>query len=216
MEILFGLKELNLYSKNSSCVIFGGSFNPPHVGHIVVFSYALDYFNADFYVLPTKTPPHKSVDVSFEKRFEWVVKSFDKFRDYQKNPIFIWDLEKHIKGINYAIKNVEYIRNYYSNVIILVGEDALGNIEKWYMYEQLLSTTTFAIYPRTKDGSLYERGRKVLGRLYSNVLELTNFPVVEVSSSEIRERIKTGKNVIGLVDDSITNDVVNVYSKFGG
>ncbi len=211
MEILYGLKELTSFSKSDTCVIFGGSFNPPHIGHTVILSYALDYFNADFYIIPTKTPPHKVVDIDFDKRFEWVMKSFKCFDTYKKNQIFLWDLEKHIFGVNYAIKNVEYFRKYYSNTIILVGEDALGNIEKWYKYEELLNITTFAIYPRTRDGSLYKRGQQILGNLYSNVIELRDFPLIEISSSDIRKRIVEGKSIIGFVDGEILEDVTNTY-----
>lgn len=211
MVILSGLKELNLFSKSDTCVIFGGSFNPPHVAHTVIFSYALDIFNADFYILPTKTPPHKSVDVPFDKRFEWTVKSFSTFDKFEN--VFIWDLEKNIEGVNYAIKNVEQFSRYYENIILLVGEDALGNIEKWYEYEKLLEISYFAIYPRTRDGSLYERGKKVLGKYYSKVIELKNFPLLELSSSEIRQRIVQGKSVYGMVSEKIIEDVIKTYSE---
>lgn len=211
MVILSGLKELNLFSKSNTCVVFGGSFNPPHVAHTVILSYALDVFNADFYILPTKTPPHKSVSVPFDKRFEWTLKSFSDFDKFEH--IFIWDLEKHIEGVNYAIKNVEQFSKYYENIILLVGEDALGNIEKWYRYEKLLEIATFAIYPRTRDGSLYKRGKQILGKYYSKVIELKSFPLLEISSSDIRQRIAEGKSIYGMVSEKIIEDVVKVYSK---
>lgn len=209
MEILYGLKELNSLTKNDTAVVFGSSFNPPHVGHVVILNYALNYFDADFYIVPTNVPPHKKLAVPFEKRFDWVVKTYKVFSDTNK-AIFITDMERHIEGVNYAIHNVEYFLKYYKKVILLVGEDALGNIERWYRYDELLNKSTLAVYPRTRDGSLYKRGREVLGKLYNRVLEL-NFPIVEVSSSEIRRFVREGKTITGLVPKEIEDEVIGTY-----
>ncbi|MGB9796041.1 nicotinate-nicotinamide nucleotide adenylyltransferase [Fervidobacterium riparium] len=209
MEILYGLRELNSLSKNDTAVLFGSSFNPPHLGHLVIFNYAFNYFDADFYILPTKNPPHKAINVPFEKRFEWAVKTFQVFKSQYKG-LYITDLEKHIEGVNYAIYNVEYFLNYYRNVILLIGEDALGNIEKWFKYEELLRKSTLAVYPRTRDGRLYKRGHDVLGELYDKVLEL-DFPIIEISSSDIRRFVREGKSITGLVPTEIEDDVIKTY-----
>jgi len=209
MEILYGLKELNSLTKNDTAVVFGSSFNPPHVGHVVILNYALNYFDADFYIVPTNVPPHKKLAVPFEKRFDWAVKTYKVFSDTNK-AIFITDMERHIEGVNYAIHNVEYFLKYYKKVILLVGEDALGNIERWYRYDELLNKSTLAVYPRTRDGRLYKRGREVLGKLYNRVLEL-NFPIVEVSSSEIRRFVREGKTITGLVPKEIEDEVIETY-----
>jgi len=209
MEILYGLKELNSLTKSDTAVVFGSSFNPPHVGHVVILNYALNYFDADFYIVPTNVPPHKKLAVPFEKRFDWAVKTYKVFSDTNK-AIFITDMERHIEGVNYAIHNVEYFLKYYKKVILLVGEDALGNIERWYRYDELLNKSTLAVYPRTRDGSLYKRGREVLGKLYNRVLEL-NFPIVEVSSSEIRRFVREGKTITGLVPKEIEDEVIETY-----
>lgn len=209
MEILYGLKELNSLTKNDTAVVFGSSFNPPHVGHVVILNYAVNYFDADFYIVPTNVPPHKKLAVPFEKRFDWAVKTYKVFSDTNK-AIFITDMERHIEGVNYAIHNVEYFLKYYKKVILLVGEDALGNIERWYRYDELLNKLTLAVYPRTRDGSLYKRGREVLGKLYNRVLEL-NFPIVEVSSSEIRRFVREGKTITGLVPKEIEDEVIETY-----
>ncbi|MEN3041826.1 MAG: nicotinate-nicotinamide nucleotide adenylyltransferase [Fervidobacterium sp.] len=211
MVILSGLKVLNSFSKSDTCVIFGGSFNPPHVAHTIVLSYAIDVFNADFYVLPTKTPPHKDVNIPFSKRFEWTEKSFSCFEKIDN--VFIWDLEKYIEGVNYAIRNVEEFSKYYKNIVLLVGEDALGNIENWYEYKRIFDMAFFAVYPRTRNGELYERGKRILGDYYSKVIELKNFPLLEISSSDIRKRIIQGKSIHGMVNENIIDDVVKTFSE---
>jgi len=158
----------------------------------------VNYFDADFYIVPTNVPPHKKLAVPFEKTFRLGGENIQSFSQTLIKAIFITDMERHIEGVNYAIHNVEYFLKYYKKVILLVGEDALGNIERWYRYDELLNKSTLAVYPRTRDGSLYKRGREVLGKLYNRVLEL-NFPIVEVSSSEIRRFVREGKTITGLV-----------------
>lgn len=206
-ELKFKKKRQN--KQNKTCVIFGGSFNPPHVGHQIILSYAMDLFEADFFILPTKQPPHKDIEVNFQKRFRW---SEISFMDFQGPNIFLWDLENHIDGVNYAIRNVEEFIPYYDRIIFLVGEDALGNIEKWYQYQKLFEYAYFAVYPRTKDRSLYKRGKEVLGNLYSKVLELHDFPIVEISSTDIRRRVLENKSVIGMVDIRIIEDVIESFT----
>ncbi|WP_448376726.1 nicotinate (nicotinamide) nucleotide adenylyltransferase [Fervidobacterium sp.] len=208
MEILYGLRELNLLSKSDTAIVFGSSFNPPHLGHLVIFNHALNYFNGDFYIVPTKVPPHKTLSVPFEKRFNWAIKTFEVF-EYEN--VYLSDMERHIEGVNYAIYNVEYFLKYYNNVVLLVGEDALGNIEKWYRYEELLRKSKLAVYPRTRDGKLYTRGREVLDELYSSVIEL-DFPIVEISSSEIRKAVREGKSITGLVPKVIEKDIIETYN----
>lgn len=209
MEILSGLRALSSFTRSDAAVIFGGSFNPPHTGHQIVVAYALELFDGDFFVLPTKAPPHKTVEIPFEKRFEWAVRAFEPFGTPR---LFVYDLERHIEGVNYAIKNVEHFAKHYDKIFLLVGEDALGNIERWYDYRRLLGMTTFLVYPRTRDGSLFARGRQVLGELYNSVVEL-KMPLVEISSSEIRERIARGASVVGLVPEAIRRDVENAYRR---
>jgi len=207
MEILYGLKELNSLSKSNTAVVFGSSFNPPHIGHLVILNHAVNYFSADFYIVPTKTPPHKTLYVPFEKRFDWAIKTF---RVFEESNVFLTDMERHIAGVNYAMHNVEYFLKYYEKVVLLVGEDALGNIELWYKYDELLRKSQLAVYPRTRDGRLYKRGRDVLGELYKSVIEL-DFPIVEISSSEIRKCVREGKIITGMVPKEIETDVIGVY-----
>ncbi len=206
MEIPSGSSELNLNIKSDSAVIYGGSFNPPHIGHIIILSYALSLSDGDFYVVTAANPPHKSLEVDFEKRFEWTKKTFSRFSNIQ-----ITDIERKLGGINYAIRTVDFFLNYYKNVTLLIGEDGLGNIEKWYKYDELLSKVTFAIYPRTRDGMLYKRGKEILGSLYDKSIIELDTPLIEISSSEIRKRVKEGKSIVGMVVDEIIEEVKRVY-----
>ncbi len=206
METLSGSLELNLNIKSDSAVIYGGSFNPPHVGHIIILSYALSLLDGDFYVVTAANPPHKIVQIGFEKRFEWPKKTFSRFTNIQ-----ITDIERKLGGINYAIRTVDFFLNYYKNVTLLIGEDGLGNIERWYKYEELLSKVTFAIYPRTRDRSLYKRGKEILGSLYDKSIIELDTPLIEISSSEIRKRVKEGKSIVGMVVDEIIEEVERVY-----
>lgn len=211
MEILSGLKALSSFSRSKKALVFGGSFNPPHVGHVIILNYATETFDGDVFVLPTHVPPHKVVDIPFEKRFYWAVETFKILKNSR---LYVYDLERHIEGVNYAIRNVEHFLEYYDEVVLLVGEDAFGNIEKWFEYEKLFSLCQFLVYPRTRDGALYARGRKILGQLYDKSVIRLNAPLVELSSSEIRERVKLGKSIAGMVPSNLQDDIEETFRRW--
>ncbi|ODN30963.1 nicotinate-nucleotide adenylyltransferase [Fervidobacterium thailandense] len=202
---------MSSFSRSNRALIFGGSFNPPHVGHVIILNYAIEDFDGDVFILPTHVPPHKVVDVPYEKRFQWARETFKVLR-YPK--LYLYDLEPHIQGVNYAIKNVEHFLSYYKEIVLLVGEDALGNIERWYEYERLLSLCRFLVYPRTRDGSLFARGKMILGELYDKSVVELNAPLIEISSSEIRERVRLGKSIVGMVPYDLLDDIESTLKNF--
>lgn len=69
--------EISSSSTGSKVGIFGGAFDPVHVGHIIVCLYTLEILELDrLVVVPAYNPPHKKTSIPFEKRFEWLKKVF--------------------------------------------------------------------------------------------------------------------------------------------
>ncbi|MBT1247148.1 MULTISPECIES: nicotinate (nicotinamide) nucleotide adenylyltransferase [unclassified Thermosipho (in: thermotogales)] len=200
METQFGLPKELLNLKNS-LVIFGGSFNPPHNGHIVIAQLVREMFkSADFHIVTSATPPHKSVEIPFETRHLLTKKAFEKMENVK-----VSDIEHRLGGISYAINTIEYYEKTYENIFFLVGEDALYSIEKWYRYEDILKKVKMIVYPRFKDKSLVKKVEKW------NSIYLLDLPLIQISSTTIRERIKKGLSVYGFVPESIIPLVEEVY-----
>ncbi|ANQ53522.1 nicotinic acid mononucleotide adenylyltransferase [Thermosipho sp. 1063] len=185
----------------NSLVIFGGSFNPPHNGHIVIAQLVREMFkSADFHIVTSATPPHKSVEVPFKTRYLLTKKAFEKMENVK-----VSDIEHRLGGISYAINTIEHYEKTYENIFFLVGEDALYSIEKWYRYEDILKKAKMIVYPRFKDKSLVKKVEKW------NSIYLLDLPLIQISSTTIRERIKKGLSVYGFVPESIIPLIEEVY-----
>jgi len=189
--------------------IFGGSFNPPHNGHIIIANYALEILKLDLLlVVPTFCPAHKPVSslAPFEKRYEWLRKIF---RGNEK--IFVSSFERDRGGVSYSIYTVDHFSRHYSTKpYFLVGEDVLSYIERWYRYEELLKKVHLVVYPRYCGKPYHERARKILGDLFDDIIFLET-PLVQISSTDIRKRVREGLSVNGMVPEVIMEEVKEVY-----
>ncbi|OOC37373.1 nicotinate-nucleotide adenylyltransferase [Thermosipho melanesiensis] len=205
MAIQFGLPE-ELLSLKNSLVIYGGSFNPPHNGHIIIAQLVREMFRfADFHVVTSSTPPHKKVDVSFKERFFLTKKAFEKVEG-----ITVSDIEHRLGGVSYAINTIEYYEKKYSHIFFLVGEDALYSIEKWYRYEDILKKAHMLVYPRFKDELVYKKVERVLESL-SNSIYILKLPLIQISSTVVRERAIKGLSLYGFVPQHIISYVEEIY-----
>ncbi|QTA38809.1 nicotinate (nicotinamide) nucleotide adenylyltransferase [Thermosipho ferrireducens] len=207
MAIQFGLPE-ELLNLENSLIIFGGSFNPPHNGHVMIANLVIELFKGmEFHIVPSATPPHKKVSIEFLKRYEMARIAFSKIKGVK-----VVDTEYKLGGISYAVNTVNYYKKFFDNIFYLVGEDALASIEKWYKYEELLKKVIMIVYPRYKDESLVERANSVLGELAEKIYML-DLPIIQISSTFIRDRVKKGLSVYGFVPESIIPIVEEVYKK---
>ncbi|MDI3472529.1 MAG: nicotinate-nucleotide adenylyltransferase [Thermotogaceae bacterium] len=183
--------------------IFGGSFNPIHNGHIIIIQLALEYLNLDkLFVVPAYKPPHKSSEnlAPFEKRYEWVSKCLEGIQK-----IDLSDFERKKGGLSYTIDTVEhFIEKTGEKPYLLIGEDMAEMFHKWHRYQEILEKATVCVYPRYH----FPSEMKLEGGLVA-----LNLPLIQISSSDIRKRLKEGRSVRGFVPDIIIEELLEVYSK---
>ncbi len=187
--------------------IYGGAFNPIHNGHVIIAIEVLERLNLDkLIVVPTYNPPHRSKEdfAPYEYRKRWAEIVFKGERR-----IFISDYEKEKGGISYSIDTVKYYSEEYSvKPFFIIGEDSAINFDKWYRYEELKRLANFVVYPRFRKGMF-----DFIKRVHPEFFALEDFPLVEISSTDIRERIREGKSIRGMVDRSIEDEVVETYRR---
>ncbi len=184
--------------------IFGGAFNPIHVGHVIIAIRSMEYLKLEkLFIVPTYIPPHRSSDLApFDLRMRWIEKAFEGIEGIE-----ISDYEFKKGGKSYSIETVEHFSNLLGEKpFFIIGEDWIGRIDTWYRFEDLRKMTTFAVYPRFRE-SVMDRFRDV----YPDFVFMEKLPLVEVSSTEIRDRISKGLSVKGMVPDSIEKEVVSHY-----
>ena len=187
--------------------IYGGAFNPIHNGHVIIAIEVLERLNLDkLIVVPTYNPPHRSKEdfAPYEYRKRWAEIVFKGERR-----IFISDYEKEKGGISYSIDTIKYYSEKYNvKPFFIIGEDSAVSFDKWYRYEELKKLATFIVYPRFRK-SMFD----LISKMHPEFLTLEDLPLVEISSTEIRERIRKGKSIRGMVDRSIEDEVVETYRR---
>ncbi len=185
----------------SKIAIFGGTFNPIHLGHLMVAEFIRSEENLEKVVfLPTGDPPHKAPLISAEDRLKMVEYAIED------NPYFtLSDIEVKREGNSYTIDTIRhFLREGYSEIYYIIGSDTLFQLKTWREYKEVLKILKFYIMRRP--GDIEEEILKEIEDLKSNYgteIILVDGPQYKISSTEIRNRIKLGKSVKYLLPQSV-------------
>ena len=172
--------------------IFGGSFDPIHVAHVTVVKEALKKLHIDMLiVIPTYLNPFKSsFYLNPKTRFKLLKKVFKEFEKVE-----ICDYEINQEKTSYSIDTVNYLKNLYnpSKIYLIIGEDNLITLDKWYEIDKLKELVEFVI--ATRKGFESKKAK-----------EFKNLDVnINISSSSLREQID-----IKYIPSEIKNDILNL------
>ena len=132
--------------------IYGGSFNPPHLGHVAAVKAAQQKLMLDeVRLIPAAMPPHKRLAArspSPEERFELCRLAFDGIPG-----VTVSDLELKREGKSYTVDTVRALRaaEPEAELYLLIGTDMAATFEEWYCFEEILSSVTLAITAREDD-----------------------------------------------------------------
>lgn len=168
--------------------IFPGSFNPIHVGHLVLANYMREFTYLDevwFVVSPQN--PLKKVGSLLEDdiRLRMTQLALTNFEN-----LSVSDIEFSLPRPSYTFNTLEKLRATYpeKEFTLLIGSDNWTTFHKWKNYKRLLEKYSIIIYPRL--------GHTVtLSESIPNSVQLVDAPIMEISSTFIRESIKNGKNI---------------------
>jgi len=170
---------------------YGGTFDPPHLGHQILASEAIFQLELDYvHWILTPLPPHKSDQEisSVEDRIKMLQAAFDDFPKFKLSRI---DLDRNPP--HYAADTVELIKKQDSatTLIYIIGEDSLRDLPSWYAPDRFLKYIDQLCVARRPNISvdLSQLDKKLPG-IESKIVFLENF-ALQISSSIIRERIMT-------------------------
>ena len=168
--------------------IFGGTFNPPHIGHKKIIEICFSELNFDkIFIIPASIPPHKDLlyKVSDEQKISMARLAFGNIPKTE-----ILDIEIERKGISYTFDTVKILLEKFGryNYNIIIGTDNFNIIDKWKNIEKLLEICSFTVFSRNKEnpdltGQHYYLKHKEKFYFYKGF-------DIEISSSKIREYIK--------------------------
>ena len=181
--------------------VFGGAFNPPHTGHINLAKEAIEQLKLrKLLVIPTFESPHKATKLApFEERAEMCRRAFSGSAD--KCEVEIYESERELGGISYTINTLRALKKRYTDArfFLLIGGDMLFSFTEWYKYESILKECEVCAAARGGDNfsEMLEYATEV------GHIKVLPTNVVDISSTEIREKIKNGEDT----SEWITEDV---------
>lgn len=172
--------------------VFQGTFNPIHKAHLRVVKFVIDNYNFDkIMVIPALNPPHKDLKPEMSKhRFNMTKIAFKGWNNVEVSDI---EFQRNEKSYTY-ITICELYEKYQieDKINFIIGTDAFQNIEGWYETDKLKKLVKFIVFEREEKFSplkydyLKEKGYE---------FEIQPLEFEDVSSSELRDYIKKGKNI---------------------
>lgn len=178
--------------------LYFGSFNPIHIGHLIIASYVLNETRLDkiWFIVSPQNPLKKSNSLLNEYDRLHLVRLAT-----QDDPrLRVSDIEFHLPKPSYSIDTLVYLREKYSETefSIIMGSDSFQNIHKWKNYESILNDYTIYVYERP--------GFKPAGTKHGTV-QLLKAPLLEISATHIREQLKKRKSIRYLVPEIVREEI---------
>lgn len=187
--------------------IYGGTFSPPHNGHIYAAKVFMERLGLDrLLVIPTCIPPHKHVaENDPEVRLEMTEIAFSTLPEYNKR-LFVDPYEYRSGGKSYTAKTLEHFSGKDRELFFLCGTDMFLTLADWYHPEIICSLATIVLLRRESDpknvGEIENYSALLHDKYGARIVEI-NSNAIELSSSEIRERVAKGQPIDKLVPEGV-------------
>jgi nicotinate-nucleotide adenylyltransferase len=167
--------------------LYFGSFNPPHIGHMAIANYILEFGPIDelwFVVSPQNPHKEKASLIQSRTRLEMVRVAIGKFPNMR-----ISDVEFYLPQPSFTINTLVHLEEKFPEYefCLIMGMDNLQSFKKWRAWETILENYKLLVYPRP--------GFDVAELAEHKNVELVDAPLMEISSSFIRKSLKSKKNI---------------------
>lgn len=189
--------------------LFFGTFNPIHVGHLIIANHLAENTTLDeIWLVVTPHNPFKKKNTLLENhhRLELVYRATESYPKLKPS-----DIEFSLPQPNYTVNTLAYLEEKYPDTrfCLIMGEDNLRGFTKWKNYEVILARYELFVYPRIGETA------SETALLEHPSVHLVDAPVIEISATAIRKGIAEGKNVRPLLPEVVWEyiDQMNFYKK---
>jgi nicotinate-nucleotide adenylyltransferase len=177
--------------------ILGGTFDPPHLAHLIAGERAVEAFALDkLFFIPANIPPHKSgANISStEARF-----AMTKLATEDNERFEVSRIELDRPGPSYTIDTLREIQKQFSpaKIFLFIGLDQFAVFNTWHETEQIFEMADVVVMARPTQ-SFYEIDPTLMKRV-----KVLSIPLLDISSTGIRERVREGKSIRYLVSEGV-------------
>ncbi len=172
--------------------LYGGSFNPIHLGHLEAAKACLTELSADKIIfIPTAQPPHKDIaenSPTAEQRFAMVKLAVEGISGFEVSDFEINSKEQP----NYTINTILHFKEKYANdrLVLMIGTDMFLSFESWFKFEEILKNSELAVFPRAEgDLEKIEDFAVVMREKYKAKIHVISKTPLPMGSTEIREML---------------------------
>jgi len=188
--------------------IYGGTFSPPHSGHVGAARAFAEQMGLDrLLIIPTAIPPHKMIGGGDdpEKRLEMCALAFADIE-----AAVVSDIEIRRGGQSYTVLTLRELSGRGDELFLLCGTDMIETLDRWYMADEIFSLCTPVAVSRDPRGEAKMAAKIAEYReKYSVDVPQITVKTVEISSSELRERIASGEDC----SEYLTAEVLDYIKK---
>ncbi len=195
--------------------LYFGSFNPIHVGHLIIANHLADTTELDqVWLVVSPHNPHKEKKslLADHHRLALVREAIE-----ENDKLHASDIEFHLPQPSYTATTLTYLKDKYPehDFSLIMGEDNLRTFHKWFNFETILNNHSIFVYPRAYTVQEKQSDFVSENQLedHKNVTVLDHAPVMNISSSFIRKQIQKGKDVRYLLSEPVLKYVeeMNFY-----
>ncbi len=177
--------------------LFFGSFNPIHIGHLIIANHIVEHTDIDevwLVVTPHNPLKKKTTLLNDFQRLSMVRLATENYPKIKAS-----NIEFNLPQPNYTINTLTVLQEKYPNkkFILLMGEDNLASLPKWKNYEAILAYYQIYVYPR-----IHQKTVPDYLTAHASIKKI-KAPIIEISATQIRQYIKQGKNVRPLLPPEI-------------
>ena len=188
---------------NKKIGLFFGTFNPIHIGHVIIANHMAEFSDLDeVWLVVTPHNPHKKKSTLLDNhnRLDMVFMACEEFEHLQPS-----DVEFRLEQPNYTVKTLAHFQEKYptNEFCLIMGEDNLKTFHKWKNYEVILDNHSLYVYPRKSGGKVENQFKD------HPKITRVDAPVIEISATFIRDSIKEGKFIKPMLPAKVWEYVIH-------
>ncbi len=182
--------------------IFSGSFNPIHIGHLILANYITEFTDIDevWLVVSPQNPLKKHLDLADEnerlKMVEIATENYPKLKPC--------NFEFSLPRPSYTINTLDQLKESYpeNNFCLIIGADNWENFHKWKDYQTILNNYPIYVYPRL--------GYNIdIDKSVRQSISILNTPIIEISSTFVRKSLSEKKNIKSFLPEGLYDYIHN-------